>query len=157
MSSYWHLAGRTSMIYLLEQGRRRQLGSRREAFCKVHECPVEATEVSEGATPASNSENQVVSQKPGLCLHCCSGSCCRNWTSPIPLPTATLWTSLLSPPSISDLPIPSVLPISCCAYPFPFSVLEQPKFPSSCPLPPLPLGQAGCEGFARIYQIADNV
>lgn len=113
MSSYWHLAGRTSLTCLLEQGRRRQLGSRREAFCKVHEWPVQATKVSENATPAADSENQVPSKArlvPALLvspLHCC-----RKWTPPIPLPTATLWTSLLSatPPfqiSLSPVCYPS--------------------------------------------------
>lgn len=69
MSSYWHLAGRTNMTCLL--------GSRREAFCKVHECPVEVIKVSKDATPAADSENQVLSQKPGLCVHCCSAP----WTA----------------------------------------------------------------------------
>lgn len=143
------------MTCLLEQGRRRHLGSRREAFFKVHECPVEATKVSEDATPADDSENQVLSQKPGLCLCCCSAPCTAAGTGH--LPGHPVDQPPVSHPSISDFPILSVLPISCCACSFPFSLPLQPKFPSSCPLPRFPLGQAGCEGCARMCQIADNV
>lgn len=146
------------MICLLEQGRRRQLGSRREAFCKVHEWPVEATKVSEDATPAADSENQVLSSQARACT---AGQPPALLQEP-DISHATSHShpvdqSPVSHPSISDFPILNVLPVSCCACPFPFSLLVQPKFPSSCPLPHFPLGQAGCEGYARMYQIAGNV
>lgn len=122
VSSYWQLAGRTSMTCLLEQGRRRHLGSRREAFFNVHECPVEATKVSEYAAPAADSENQVPSQKPGSCLRCCSAPCTAAGTGHLPshFPNHPVDQSPVSHPSISDFPIPSVLPIACCACSFPF-------------------------------------
>lgn len=96
----------------------RQEGSSR-AWQGPPECPVEAMEVSNCVTPAADSRNQAprVSRArlvPALLL----SPSCRDCTSSSssPLPTAVLWTTLLSPtPSISDVPIPSLFtPITVC-------------------------------------------
>lgn len=43
------------------------------------------------------------------------------------------------PPPFQTSLSPACSPISWCVCPFPFILLAQPKFPSSCPLPPSPL------------------
>lgn len=114
---------------------------------------MEATTESEDATPAANSENQVLSQKPGSCLHCCSAPCTAAGTGHL---AATLCSSLLSatPPFQTSL--------SPVCYP-PHAVLV--LFLSTCAtqisflLPPSSLasGPGWLEGCARMYQIADNM
>lgn len=130
------------------------------AFCKVYKCPVEATEMSKGAAPAADSENQVLSQGPGLFLHCCSAPCTAAGTGHLPpqFPQPPCGLVSCHPPLHFRFPYPlCVTHIMLCLS---FSFQSDCATHISFLLPPSSLasgGQAGSEGCARMYQIAGNV
>lgn len=135
VSSYWYLAGRTSMTCLSEQDRGRLLGGRRPAAGLARSTRVPSG--GYGGVKWCNSSCWLWKPSPkSLKSQACA--CTAAGTihpPPIPLfpqPPCGPLSCRPTPPFQISLS-PGCSPISWHVCPFPFILLVQPKFPSSSP------------------------